>query len=103
VKDTEIFLKAYHDFKKSVDFDKGGFLPDLDNLVWYILMGVPHVPADDDPKENAQMVAIDQRVTILKAVFVEVNMDQPDHFLDKGLNTYDQAGKMAKVLLLEED
>jgi len=52
------------------------------------------------------MAAIDQRVAILKAVFVEVNGDQPDAFLDHiypYLGRYDQAGKMAKKLLNETD
>ena len=100
---TNGFLKAYHDFRESVDFSKGGVLPELDDLTWYMLMGVPHVPADDDPSEEAQFEAIDQRVTILKAVFVEVNRDQSEAFLNKGLTMYDQAGKMAKILLQEEN
>lgn len=99
--DTKGFLKAYHDFRGSVDFSKGGTLPGLDDLTWYILMGVPHVPADDDPSEEAQFEAIDQRVTILKAVFVEVNRDQSEEFLNQGLVRYDQASKMAKALLQE--
>ena len=103
MKDEEGFLKAYNDFRKSVDFAKVGFLPDLDNLVWYMLMGVPQVPADDDPDENAQVIAVDQRLNILKAVFVEVNRDQPDQFLDEGLCIYDQAGKTAKTMLQEEN
>lgn len=97
--DTQDFIKAYYDFKKTVDFAKGGLLPELDNLVWSMLMGIPHVPADDDPSEDAPMEAIDQRVPILKAVFVEANRDQEDDFLDQGLIRYDQAGKMAKILL----
>jgi hypothetical protein len=99
MKNKDAFLKAYHDFKKSVDMRKGGVLPDLDNLVWYILMGVPQVPADDDPSEDAPVTAVDQRVTILKAVFVEANRDKPEGFLDEGLKRYDQAGKMAKMML----
>jgi hypothetical protein len=99
MKDTENFIKAYHEFKKTVDFTRGGFLPELDNLVWSMLMGVPRVPADDDPSEDAEMAAIDQRVMILKAVFVEVNRDREDGFLDQGLTRYDQAGKMAKIVL----
>ena len=103
MKDTEDFIKAYHDFKKTVDFTKGGLLPELDNLVWSMLMGIPHVPADEDPSEEASLAAIDQRVTILKAVFVEANRDQEDEFLDQGLIRYDQAGKMAKILLHSSD
>jgi len=98
---TNGFLKAYHDFRKSVDFSKRGILPELDDLTWYMLMGVPHVPADDDSSEDAQFEAIEQRVTILKAVFVEVNRDQSEALLDQGLTMYDQASKMAKILLQE--
>lgn len=93
------FIKAYHDFKESVDFTKGGFLPDLDNLVWMLLMAIPNVPADDDTSEQASLEAVDQRISILKAVFVEVNKDQGDDFLDQGLTRYDQAGEMAKIML----
>ena len=46
MKEDDNFIKAYHDFKKTVDLTKGGVLQDLDNLIWYMLMGVPHVPAD---------------------------------------------------------
>ena len=97
--DKEAYIKAYHEFKESIDFTKNGIVPDLDNLVWYMLMGVPHVPADDDQSDDAQMEAIDQRVNILKAVFVELNRDQTDDFINQGLITYDQAGKRAKMLL----
>ena len=97
--DKEAYIKAYHEFKESIDFTKNGFVPDLDNLVWYMLMGVPHVPADDDQSDDAQMEAIDQRVNILKAVFVELNRNQTDDFINQGLITYDQAGKRAKMLL----
>lgn len=103
MRDTKAFIRAYHDFKRSVDFTQSGILPKLDDLIWCMLMGVPDVPADDDASEDAPMEAIDQRVSILKAVFVEVNADQPDEFLDQGLNRYDQASKMAKVLLQEAD
>ena len=96
---TARFIKAYHDFRESVDLSKGGMLPDLDNLVSYVLMGVPHVPADDDSSDNAPMEAIDQRITILKALFVEANGDEGDDFLDQGLRRYDQAAKMAKAML----
>jgi hypothetical protein len=97
------FIKAYHDFRDSIDFSKSGILPDLENLVWYMLMGVPHVPADDDPDSFSSSESIDQRVNILKATFVEVNRDQPDDFLNQGLIIYDQAAKRAKVLIKEED
>ena len=96
---TEGFLRAYHDFRDSVDFTRGGILPDLDNLVWCMLMGIPRVPADEDVSSGALMRAIDQRVAILKVVFVEVNRTQPDDFLDQGLAKYDKAGKIAKKLL----
>ena len=99
--DKDRFIKAYHDFRNSVDLNKSGVLPDIENLVWYILMGVPPVPADQDSAEDAPAQAIDQRVSILKAVFVEANKDQSDEFVDEGLRRYDQAGKMAKVLLKE--
>jgi len=97
--DTEDFIRAYHEFRESVDFAKGGILPDMDNLAWFMLMGVPYVPADDDTSDDAQMVAIDQRVAILKAIFVEVNGDRTDEFLDQGLLMYDRAGRQAKKLL----
>ena len=95
------FIKAYHEFRNSVDLAKSGVLPDIENLVWYILMGVPPVPADQDSDEDAPAHAIDQRVSILKAVFVEANRTQEDGFIDEGLRRYDQAGKMAKALLKE--
>ena len=95
------FIKAYHEFRDSVDLAKSGVLPDMENLVWYILMGVPPVPADQESAEDAPAEAIDQRVSILKAVFVEANKNQADSFIDEGLRRYDQAGKMAKALLKE--
>ncbi|MCJ7596153.1 MAG: hypothetical protein MUO52_15415 [Desulfobacterales bacterium] len=101
MKENDNFIKAYHDFKETVDLTKGGILPDLDNLVWYMLMGVPHVPADEDASEDAAMKALDQRIIILKAVFVEANKAQADDFLDQGLTRYDQAGQLAKILLKE--
>jgi hypothetical protein len=101
VEDQDRFIKAYHEFRNSVDLAKSGVLPDMENLVWYILMGVTPVPADQDSDEDAPAVAIDQRVNILKAVFVEANKDQIDEFIDEGLRRYDQAGKMAKALLKE--
>jgi hypothetical protein len=96
------FIKAYHDFRDAIDFSKSGILPDLDNLVWYMLMGVPRVPADEEPEAFTSSEAIEQRINILKATFVEVNRDQTDDFLNQGLGIYDQAGKKAKVLLKEE-
>ena len=99
--DKDSFIKAYHEFRNSVDLTKSGVLPDLENLVWYILMGVPPVPADQEPAEEAPANAIDQRVSILEAVFVEANKDQSDELIDEGLRRYDQAGKRAKALLKE--
>jgi len=101
VDDKDSFIKAYHEFRNSVDLTKSGVLPDLENLVWYILMAVPPVPADQEPAEEAPANAIDQRVSILKAVFVEANKDQSDELIDEGLRRYDQAGKRAKALLKE--
>ena len=101
MKDTEAFVKAYHEFKKSVDFTESGFIPELDDLVWCMLMGIPRVPGDENSAENAQTVAINQRVAILKAVFVEVNKKQSDDFLSQGLIRYDEAGKLA-IMLLEK-
>jgi hypothetical protein len=103
MKQTDTFIRAYHDFKKTVDLTKSGILPELDDLVWCMLMGVPKVPADEDASQEAQITAIEQRVAILKAVFVETNRNQPEDFLDKGLFIYDQAGKVAKILLKEAD
>jgi hypothetical protein len=97
----DAFVKAYHDFRDSVDLTKGGVLPDMDNLTWYLLMGVPPVPADEDAVQNAPLLAIEQRVTILKAVFVEANRHESETFLDQGLERYDQASRMAKSLLQE--
>ena len=101
MKDRDGFIKAYHDFKKTVDFTKSGILPQMDDLVWCILMGIPRVPADEDQSERAQIAAIDQRVSILKAVFVEVNRKEADDFIDRGLYIYDQAGKRARLMLQE--
>jgi hypothetical protein len=41
-------------------------------------------------------------VTILKAVFAEVNKKQPREFVEQGLKLYDKAGKRAVKLLEEE-
>ena len=100
--DKKAFLEAYHEFRESVDFEQGGVLPEYEHLVWCMLMGVPDVPADRDEAPEAPMTAIEQRIAILKAVFVEVNGDQTDDFLDNGLDRYDRAGRMAKKLLEEE-
>ncbi len=101
LKEKKDYLQAYYDFKETVDFTQGGFLPDLDNLVWYLLVGVPPVPADEDPSETAHMAAVDQRVNILKAIFVELNRSMPDPFLDEGLGIYDQAVKAVRAMLEE--
>ena len=103
MKDSDPFIKAYHDFKESIDFNENGILPDLDNMVGYLLMGVPHVPADDDPANSNSIEAVDQRIIILKAVFTELNQDAPEDFLDQGLDIYDKAGEKAKTLLEESD
>ena len=101
--DSEGFIKAYHEFRESVDFSTSGILPELDDLVWCLLMGVPPVPADKDTSDDAQLAALEQRVTILKAVFAEVNRDQQEEFLDQGLSRYDEASKMARLLLKDPD
>lgn len=101
MKQQKDYLQAYHDFKESVDFTKGGFLPDQDNLVWYLFAGVPPVPGDEDHSEKGQIIALDQRLNILKAVFVELNKSMSDNFLDQGLKIYDQAGRSTKNMLLE--
>lgn len=98
----EAYLTAYREFKESVDLASGGFLPEADNLAWYLLTGIPSVPADDDSSLNSRLTAIDQRVTILKAVFVEINRKEADDFLDEGLAIYDEAADMAKTLLTDE-
>jgi hypothetical protein len=98
----EDFIRAYRAFRESVDFSTGGILPELDSLIWCMLAGVPEVPADEDTSPDAPLIAIYQRVAILKAVFVEVNGDQPEEFIDRGLLRYDRASEMAKKLLKEE-
>jgi len=105
MKTQDPFIKAYYDFRESVDFSRNGILPDPDNMVSYLLMGVPRVPADDDsnPDVGASIEAIDQRVIILKAVFAELNHDARETFLDEGLKIYDNAGRTAKALLKETD
>ena len=102
MKETDSFIKAYHEFRDSIDLSRSGILPDLDNLVWYMMMGVPNVPADEDSSDTAPMEAIEQRVTILKAVFAEANKKQSKEFVEQGLMIYDEAGKKTKKLLEEE-
>jgi hypothetical protein len=99
--DIQGFIDAYNAFRESVDFTRSGIMPELDNLVWCLLVGIPGVPADEEDGPEAPFTAIDQRVAILKAVFVEVNRDQGDAFIDQGLLRYDEAGRMAKKLLTE--
>jgi len=99
MRDYKIFIKAYNEVKKNVDPNKRGILPDLSRLVCYILMGIPPVPADEYDVPEALEIAIEQRIAILKAIFVEINKDEPEEFIDKGLNLYDTAGRMAKELL----
>ncbi|MDD5204383.1 MAG: hypothetical protein PHS17_03130 [Desulfobacterales bacterium] len=95
------FLKAYHDFREQIDITRGGVLPEVDDLVCYMLIGFPRVPADDESGENSRMDAINQRVSIFKALFVEINKDSPEGFVDEGLRRYDQAALAAKTLLEE--
>lgn len=99
MKTEDGFLRAYRDFRETIDFSRGGVLPDLDTLVGYLLMGIPRVPADTDLSEQAQLEAVDQRIAILKAVFVETNRNESEGFLDQGLQRYDEAGRIAKDLL----
>jgi len=101
LRDSDDFIKAYHDFKRQLDLTKGGILPEVDDLLCYMLMGIPNVPADDDPSTDGTMIAVDQRVSILKALFVEANRAQSEDFLDEGLRRYDRASEMAKIFLEE--
>lgn len=102
MKDSTGFIRSYHEFKRTVDFSKGGILPDLESIVWCMLMGVPEVPADELISDEASVEAIAQRVAILKAVFVEVNGDAEDEFLDQGMLTYDEAGSIVRKMLAED-
>lgn len=95
-------FKAYDDFREQVDMTGSGILPDPDELAFFLLMGIPEVPADHDPSEGAEEEAIDQRILILKKVFVEINLGQSEDFIDQGLVIYDEGGKKAKALLKEE-
>jgi len=103
MKTSDPFINAYYEFKESVDFSRNGILPDRDNMISYLLMGVPRVPADDKLSPGSLVEAIDQRVIILKAVFTELNHDAEEDFLDKGLKIYDNAGERAKTLLKETE
>ena len=93
------FIQAYREFRRTVDLTKGGVIPELDTLVWCLLLGIPEVPASEDSSKEAALRAVDQRVAILKAIFVEVNGNEPDPFLDLGMVRYDQAGRKVKTLL----
>jgi len=100
---TDAFIEAYRKFKESVDFDKSGILPDLDNLVCWLLMGVPRVPADEESSPRSSLEALEQRVMILKAVFTELNQGALEEFVDRGLAIYDLAEKKARILLQQMD
>lgn len=99
--DRDRFISAYREFRESVDLEKQAGLPDLNHLVWCLLAGMPNVPADEEDNADAPLKAIDQRVAILKAVFVEVNGHEDDSFLDEALSLYDEAAKLAKLLIEE--
>jgi hypothetical protein len=103
MKASDPFLDAYRAFRESVDFTRNGILPDRDNMISYLLMGVPRVPADDDPANESSVDAIDQRVLILKAVFTELNHEAGEEFLDEGFTIYDQAGEKAKTIIRETE
>ena len=103
MKTSDPFIKAYYDFKDSVDFTRKGILPDMDNMVSFLLMGLPRVPADERTDAIASIEAIDQRVMILKAVFLELNHDASEAFMDRGLKIYDKAGEKAMLLLKETE
>ncbi len=96
------FIGAYYQFRESIDLGADGILPEPEGLIWCLLMGIPEVPADKEKSAEALLTAIDQRTAILKAVFVEVNRDKPDEFLDQGLKTYDKACRIAKEFLMEK-
>jgi hypothetical protein len=103
MKTADPFINAYYEFRESVDFTRNGILPDQNNMISYLLMGVPRVPADDNPDSESLMDAIEQRVLILKAVFAELNHDAAEDFLDEGLKIYDNAAERAKILLKETE
>jgi hypothetical protein len=101
VTEQDPLFKAYNDFREQIDMTRSGILPDPDELALFMVIGVPEVPADHDPSDEAAAEAIDQRILILKKIFVEINLDQNEDFIDQGLAIYDQGGKKAKVLLEE--
>jgi hypothetical protein len=102
VTEQDPLFKAYDDFREQVDMTASGILPDPDELAFFLLMGVPEVPADRDSSDEAAEEAIDQRILILKKVFVEINLGQDEAFIDQGLAIYEQGRKKAKALLEEE-
>lgn len=97
----EDFIEAYKRFRNQVDLRETDQLPDLDRLVYTLIIGIPDVPADHEKGEDSIIDAIDQRVAILKAVFVEANRYKTDEFLDQGLIIYDRASEMAKQIVAE--
>jgi len=99
--DEDRFIAAYWKFRETVELDKTAGLPDLNHLVWCLLAGMPDVPADEEDSPEAPLRAVDQRIAILKAVFVEVHRDEEDSFLDEALNIYDDAARLAKLLIKE--
>jgi hypothetical protein len=103
MKKSDPFIDAYREFRESVDFTRSGILPDRDNMISYLLMGVPRVPEDDNTATESSMDAIDQRVLILKAVFTELNHDADEEFLDEGFIIYEQAGEKAKIIIRETE
>ena len=72
-------------------------------MIGYLLMGIPRVPADNDTSDESALEAVDQRISILKAVFAELNQNATEDFLDQGLSIYDEAAKETKKLLLESN
>ncbi|MBN1627631.1 MAG: hypothetical protein JW944_13995 [Deltaproteobacteria bacterium] len=103
MKSPDPFINAYYEFRESVDFSRNGILPDKENMISYLLMGVPRVPADESKEPGSSIEAIYQRVLILKAVFTELNHDADEEFLDRGLEIYDMAAETAKVLLSDAE
>ncbi len=99
MRDYKSFINAYHRIKRSfLSKEKAGKLPELSEIVWSIIVGIPPVPADEYSLPEAQDIAIDQRIAIYKAIFVELNKDQPEEFIDQGLSIYDAAAKLARQL-----
>lgn len=95
------FIEAYQRFRRQVDLKETDQLPDLERLTYTLIVGIPDVPADHEMDEDSILDAIDQRVAILKAIFVEANRTKTDEFLDRGLLIYDRACEMAKQIITE--